>query len=295
MHTVGGIMLSSTFCHIPQVGERTEWRIWEAGIWTWEDALASPLLDALFSRSLVFHLRSFLERSLLHLEEEDIAFFGEHLPGRELWRLFPEFRHQAVFLDIETTGLNPPEDYVTAITLFDGYRIKTFIHGMNLRDFLEEVMAYRFIITFNGKCFDLPFLERSLRVCLPQVHLDLRYVMKSLGFSGGLKACERAIGIDRGPLRGVDGYTAVLLWRKYQDGCPEALETLLAYNVADTVNLERLMVFAYNEKVRRLPLSRPLLPEPRKKVLIPYRVHEEILDEVFFERLRMLSRKGEVW
>jgi len=55
------------------------------------------------------------------------------------------------------------------------------------------------------------------------------------------------------------------------------------------------MVFAYNEKVRRLPLSRPLLPEPRKRILIPYRVHEEILDEVFFERLRMLSRKGEVW
>ncbi|MEN3184327.1 MAG: ribonuclease H-like domain-containing protein, partial [Atribacterota bacterium] len=104
-----------------------------------------------------------------------------------------------------------------------------------------------------------------------------------------------ALGMHRGKLEGVDGYTAVLLWRKYQDGCPEALETLLAYNVADTVNLERLMVFAYNEKVRRLSAPCAPLPEPRKRILVPYRVHEEILDEVFHERLRLLSRKGEVF
>lgn len=286
-------MLSRTFCHIPLVGEKTEWRIWEAGIWTWEDALLDPSFDQLFPRALTFHVRSFLSKSLVRLERGDVHFFGEYLPRRELWRLFPEFRHTAVFLDIETTGLNPPNDYVTAVTLFDGYHIRTFVHGINLCEFLDEVMRYRLIITFNGRCFDLPFLERSMGVHLPHVHLDLRYVMKSLGFGGGLKACERAVGIDRGTLQGVDGYTAVLLWRKYQDGCPEALETLLAYNVADTVNLERLMVFAYNEKLRRLPLPHPPLSEPRKKILIPYRVHEEILEEVFYERLRILSRRGE--
>lgn len=288
-------MLSSTFCHVPAVGEKTERHIWEAGIWSWEDALCTPFFERSFPRAFVFQVRSFLERSQRRLERNDARFFEEHLPRKELWRLFPEFRHTAVFLDIETTGLNPPDDYVTAITLFDGYHIKTFVRGINLKDFLPEVMKYRVIITFNGKCFDLPFLERSLGIRLPHVHLDLRYILKSLGFSGGLKACERALGIDRGKLQGVDGYTAVLLWRKYQDGCPEALETLLAYNVADTVNLERLMVFAYNEKIRHLPLPQSPLPEPRKKIIIPYRVHEEILDEVFHERLRMLSRKGEVF
>lgn len=285
-------MLISTFCHVPAVGEKTERRIWEVGIWTWEDALGSPSFERSFPPSFVFQVRTFLERSERRLERGDAHFFEEHLPRRELWRLFPEFRHVTAFLDIETTGLNPPEDYVTAITLFDGYHIKTFVHGINLGDFLPEVMRYRVLITFNGKCFDLPFLERSLGVHLPHVHLDLRYILKSLGLSGGLKACERALGIDRGKLQGVDGYTAVLLWRKYQDGCPEALETLLAYNVADTVNLERLMVFAYNEKVRRIAAPCSPLPEPRKRILTPYRVHEEILDEVFHERLRMLSGKG---
>ncbi|MCS7241306.1 MAG: ribonuclease H-like domain-containing protein [Candidatus Caldatribacterium sp.] len=288
-------MLFATFCHIPKVGEKTERRIWESGIWNWEDALISPFFERSFPKAFVSQVRSFLEKSQRRLEREDAHFFAEHLPGREVWRLFPEFRHTAVFLDIETTGCNPFDDYVTAITLFDGHRIKTFVHGVNLREFLPEVMRYRVIITFNGKCFDLPFLERSLGVRLPHVHLDLCYILRSLGLSGGLKACEKALGMHRGKLEGVDGYTAVLLWRKYQDGCPEALETLLAYNVTDTVNLERLMVFAYNEKVRRLSAPCAPLPEPRKKILVPYQVHEEILDEVFHERLRFLSRKGEVF
>jgi len=56
----------------------------------------------------------------------------------------------------------------------------------------------------------------------------LRYVLKSLGYSGGLKSCEKALGLDRGDLDGVDGYFAVLLWRDYQKKHNEkALETLL--------------------------------------------------------------------
>ena len=48
------------------------------------------------------------------------------------------------------------------------------------------------------------------------------------------------MGLDRGYLEGVDGYFAVLLWREYElYHDQEALETLLAYNIADTVNLER--------------------------------------------------------
>jgi len=47
---------------------------------------------------------------------------------------------------------------------------------------------------------------------LNQVHIDLRYVLRSLGYTGGLKGCEKQAGIDRGNLEGVDGYFAVLLW-----------------------------------------------------------------------------------
>jgi len=43
-----------------------------------------------------------------------------------------------------------------------------------------------------------------------QVHIDLRYIMNYLGYKGGLKKCELQLGIDRGLLKEVDGYCAVL-------------------------------------------------------------------------------------
>jgi hypothetical protein len=40
-----------------------------------------------------------------------------------------------------------------------------------------------------------------------------------------------------------------------QKGNRAALETLLAYNIEDVVNLETLMVLAYNLKLRETPFS----------------------------------------
>ncbi len=288
-------MLTSTFCHIPTIGEKTERKIWENGITSWEDALIQVPSTQSLSPSLQYLLTSFILRSFRFLEREEVSFFAHHLPDREWWRIFPEFRHRTVFLDIETTGLTPPHDHITTITLFDGQRIKTFVHGINLHEFPQEVMHYKVIVTFSGKCFDIPFIERTMGLKLPQIHIDLRYLMRSLGWRGGLKACEKALGIDRGELKGVDGYGAVLLWQKYKEGCPEALETLLAYNIADTVNLEKLLVFAYNQKIARLPLSLPPLPKPPPSVPSPYQTHPEIIREIFYERIRLLSRKGDFY
>ena len=60
--------------------------------------------------------------------------------------------------------------------------------------------------------------------------------------------------MDRGDLRDIDGFFAVLLWDEYQKtGDPKALETLLSYNIQDTINLENLMVTAYNMKLKDTP------------------------------------------
>ncbi len=284
-------MLLQTFCHVPGIGEKIERRIWQEGITNWQEALDYPNLEKVIPYPRSRSTRSFLYRSLQKLEEGDPRFFKDHLDSRDHWRLFPQFQNDTVFLDIETTGLNPPQDYVTAITIFDGKRIKTFIQGINLPEFKEEIMKYKVIVTFNGKCFDIPFLEQHLGMKFPHLHLDLRFILRSLGFRGGLKACEKAIGIDRGELRGVNGYTAVLLWQKYREGCLEALETLLAYNVVDTVNLEKLMVFAYNEKLRNYPFPHLALSLPPKKIITPYQVHPEILQEINHEYWRAISQK----
>ena len=60
--------------------------------------------------------------------------------------------------------------------------------------------------------------------------------------------------MDRGDLSEIDGFFAVLLWQEYQrTGNQKVLDTLLAYNIQDTINLENLMVTAYNMKLSDTP------------------------------------------
>jgi len=141
------------------------------------------------------------------------------------------------------------------------------VHGDNLQQFGRDIADYQLLVTYNGKCFDVPFIAANLGVHLTQAHIDLRYVLKSLGYSGGLKGCERQMGIDRGDLVDVDGFFAVVLWEDYRrSGNIRSLETLLAYNIQDVVNLEVLLAMAFNQKLRQTPLNHltelPLPPAP---------------------------------
>jgi hypothetical protein len=96
-----------------------------------------------------------------------------------------------------------------------------------------------------------------------------------------LKCCEKALGLDRGDLDGVDGYFAVFLWHEYQKNNNEkALETLLAYNIEDVVNLETLMVMAYNMKLKDTPFnSTHALPLPRMPE-IPFKPDLKTIDRI---------------
>ena len=64
------------------------------------------------------------------------------------------------------------------------------------------------------------------------------------------------MGIFRSALDGVDGYFAIHLWNDYYyNGNRLALETLLAYNIEDTVNLEKLMEISFNKKIDRIGIK----------------------------------------
>ena len=185
------------------------------------------------------------------------------------------------YLDIETTGLESWQNEITTIALYDGETIFTYVNGRNLDDFKENIMKHQVIITYNGKCFDIPFIKSYLGISLNQVHIDLRYLLASLGFKGGLKGCERQLGIDRNELADIDGYFAVLLWDDYvRNNNQKALETLLAYNIQDVVNLEALMVISYNLKLRKMlfhhshQLSSPAQPD------IPFRADKKIVERI---------------
>jgi len=269
-------MLTNTFCHLPHIGERLETQLWARGVRTWADIQDVTQQSALGLRSAA--LVEGVAGSQRALAEMDPRFFADALPAHLQWRFYPDFAHLTAFLDIETTGMNGRHDYPTTVTLYDGRTIKYYINGLNLEHLPDDLAAYKVLVTYNGKQFDIPYLERYFKICLPHAQIDLRYVLKHLGYKGGLKGCERALGIDRGDLDGVDGYYAVLLWREFvRSANLAALETLLAYNIADTVNLATLMTLAYNLHVQRTPFAEArLLPMPTAPDL-PFQPHHETL------------------
>ena len=248
-------MLTNTFCHIPTVGPTTERKLWDAGIRDWKTFTSTD--DVPLSTYKRTHVRGYLARSAEELEVGNPDYFARLLATREHWRLYPDFRNRVAYLDIETTGLGVPGDTITSIALYDGTSIRTFVQGDNLDAFADAVEDYRLIVTYNGKSFDVPFIRRYLRLPMEHAHIDLMHVLRSLGYRGGLKGCEHQLGLSRGELEGIDGAFAVLLWHDFRDnGNDKALETMLAYNVQDVVNLETLLVKAYNMKIQDTPFAR---------------------------------------
>jgi len=243
-------LLEHTFIHIPGVGPKTERLLWKRGILTWEDFLAhknpilSPDRDAVIRRELEISLEN----------RKEILFFANRLSPSDLWRVFESFKEDAVFLDIETSGGYQGLDEITLIGLFDGRKVQTFVNGRNLDDFEQAIASYPLVITFNGSCFDLPYLRRWFRhISLPPAHIDLRFLLKKLGLRGGLKAIEKQVGLSRDPsVEGMNGFDAVLLWKAYQWGDQTALERLILYNTMDIVQLKPLMELSAREMKKRL-------------------------------------------
>lgn len=265
-------MLKHTFCHLPGIGPVREQGLWRLGITAWDD----PRIQG---RAELGHLGKEIAQSREKLRARDLAYFARRLPSPELWRLFQPNEMRLAFLDIETTGTGYDAS-ITTVAVCDGTAVHAFVARQNLDQLPTFLDGFDLLITYNGASFDLPFIRRCLNCALTQAHLDLRHVLASLGLKGGLKAVERKVGIDRPGLEDVDGYTAVLLWLKYQrTRDPRMLETLLAYNAQDAINLAPLAIEAFNRKVARTPFAHLALPQ-LEPIANPYRADEGILRSV---------------
>jgi uncharacterized protein YprB with RNaseH-like and TPR domain len=226
-------------------------------------------------------LRRCIEESIENLSKGNPNYFGNLLNSNHYWRFFPEFRESIAYFDIETTGLDSWSNKITTIALYDGKSIFTYVQGQNLDEFKEDIQKYKVLVTYNGRCFDVPFIETYFGIKLNQVHIDLRYLLRSLGYTGGLKGCEKKAGIDRRDLDGLDGYSAVLLWNDYQRSRnPRSLETLLAYNIQDVVNLEFLMVLSYNLKLKETPFFHTHQISAPKEPEIPFKADRRIIEGI---------------
>ena len=272
-------MLKNTFQHIPGIGRKTEERIWASGVTDW-DCLDNPPGMHLPPQTMAA-VEAYCRESREQFSRKNPVYFEELLSASLGWRLFPEFRDRTVYLDIETDGLDSYSGHITTIALYDGNDIFWYVQGRNLDDFVTDIKKYRVLVTYNGKTFDVPFIQEYFRIKLPHAHIDLRYVLASLGYKGGLKRCEQSLGVGRGDLAGIDGAFAPLLWKEYQiRNSQAALETLLAYNIEDVVNLETLLVMAYNLKIAETPFSKShQLPLPQAPE-IPFKPHRKTVEKI---------------
>ncbi|MHC5054874.1 MAG: ribonuclease H-like domain-containing protein [Planctomycetota bacterium] len=253
-------MLERTFIHIEGVGEATERAIWDAGVATWDDFAANaegvpglgPAKRAAVTRGL--------DESRAALARGDAPWFGSALKTRDSWRLAADFRDRLAFVDIETTGMGFGS-VVTVVGVYAGGDARAFVRGIDLDDLPAALQPYDVYVTYNGRCFDVPFLVNEFgRRIAPAAHIDLRFVLAAVGLKGGLKGVERAVGIARpGDLAALDGWDAVRLWGEYLDGNAESLRTLVRYNIEDILNLEPLLdiAIARHTDERCLPFDRP--------------------------------------
>ncbi|UPK27023.1 ribonuclease H-like domain-containing protein [Bradyrhizobium sp. 195] len=169
---------------------------------------------------------------------------------------------RVLFLDVETTGLSWFYDEITLVGWARDGVYRVYVAGQDPSDLLADLSEAGTLVTFNGTLFDLKFLKKTFgEIPLPQIHIDLRYLSKRAGLSGGQKSIEAELGLaTREGVEGLDGAAAVLLWHEFVRGDHESLHRLVDYNRRDVL----AMCMILDRVVDRLSVQQDLwLQGPR--------------------------------
>jgi uncharacterized protein YprB with RNaseH-like and TPR domain/predicted nuclease with RNAse H fold len=241
-------MLKSTFQHLQGVGKKSERALWLNGVTTWDEykclAGSQPVL---FEDVELNHV---LLESARALESGDVSYFAERLSTGDYYRIALAYPEKTIFLDIETTGLSLYYDELTMVGWSMGSKYGAYIKGHTDAPLRAALNEAKVIVTYNGTVFDLKFLRKTFEnLCIPSVHIDLRYFSKRVGLSGGQKKIEKEIGFKRTKdLEAMLGESAPILWHQYRRGDEQALKKLIEYNHADVEGMKSIL----DESIKRL-------------------------------------------
>ena len=281
--------LFNSFTFAKGIGLKTETTLKKLGINSWIDVKKKECPD-LFPKQKWHTLWNSVNSAIEALRILDVPSLTRLIPKTQHWMMIPKFIDRIAYLDIETTGLSANYSYITTIAVYDGIKVHDFIRGENLDDFPKFISKFPAITTFYGKSFDIPFIRQEMGIDFNQIHFDVCFLLRKLKIKGGLKKIEKRFGISRGELEDLDGYTAVLLWNKFKKSKKrEYLETLLAYNNEDVINLEFLLYQAYNLLIEKELLFTSTLELPKKKIKNPFQANKQILDEILGRRANFYS------
>lgn len=235
-------MLKSTFRKLVRgISAERELSLWEKGIVSWDEFESSlPKQGVLFG-----HLTDnspFIEARNA-LKNCDFQYFASKLDRKDFYRVALEAPDRTLFLDIETTGLSRYYDNITIVGWSYQGVYKVWIQGDETDHLFSDLSDAQVIVTFNGSMFDLPFLEQEFsNLRIPPIHLDLRFLAKRVGLTGGQKAIESQIGFKRLGAGGeVDGEGATIMWHRYRRGDLNALKLLIRYNAFDIEGMKKIL------------------------------------------------------
>ena len=272
--------LFNSFTFVKGIGLKTETTLRELGINCWNDVIKKKCPE-LFPKQKWHALWNGVKLVIGALKILDVSQLTSLIPKVQHWKMIPNFIDRIAYLDIETTGLSPKYSYITTIAVYDGKRVHDFVRGDNLNDFPKFISKFPAIVTFYGKAFDIPFIKQEMGIDFNQIHFDVCFLLRGLGIKGGLKKIEKRFGISRGSLEDLDGYTAVLLWKKFKKSQKkEYLETLLAYNNEDVINLEFLLYKTYNLLIEKEQVFTSSLEIPKKEIKNPFLANKRVVDEI---------------
>lgn len=255
-------MLTATFSVFKGLSPQSEMKLWQRGLLSWKEFQCNRE-HVPFSPNKTASVLQQIKEAEVALESGLSDWFLKRLVSADKPRIYPHFRNHIRYIDIETTGCSRDSE-ITSIAVYDGSALQVFVKGFNLHCFPKVLTDAKILVTFNGARFDLPFIRKHFGLDLAYSHIDLLGVTRAYGYSGGLKACEKKMGIDRGTLAGTDGLEAVRLWwhfSHYHDF--KALRKLVAYNCMDVLTLETILIRLYNESMRLWPHFRKY-PYPRQ-------------------------------
>lgn len=266
-------LLRRSFQHLPRISAAAEARLWAQGISDWRELIRHTPIQLDLYRKGASALQSAVEASEAALATRDIAFFVQSLPKREFYRIAATFPESSLFLDIESTGLSPHYDQVTLVGWSVGSAYTVLVDPSQIAQLEHDLHKHPIVVTFNGSLFDLPFLTKRFGADWSGLcHVDLRYLAKRVGLTGGQKKIEQEIGLAReGLLSGITGAEAVSLWFDYKEGDLNALCQLVRYNHADIEGMK----FLFEEVVRRIVHPTVMLSSnsnifPRSSIYFPH-------------------------
>ena len=231
-------ILDQSLCLLDGVSPEAEIRLRQYGVLSCSQ-LANEA-ERFFSQAHAIRIRaSFAE--LCKAASSNLAdWFVNHLPPGHRVRALLQFLPDVTFYDIETDGVSATAE-ITCITALHGGRLRTFVRGRNLVDFLDTWAESSILVGFNSKRFDTPFVCKTFGLsCIP-AQVDLMDEARHFGFRHGLKSIEKEIGFLRRNAQCADGIDAIRLWNEYSHtGANNALQRLIAYNHEDVRSLWHL-------------------------------------------------------